>query len=233
MVQDPNFWRRFSVAVHQDDLTKEQAASRPGLKHSYVYPSNSTCPSAPLSPTSQCHLSPAFPASPVTSSLSILSASVSTPPPATLRREEPTGNQAATVRRPSKLQKSASRASTRPLLRRQTRTSFSLAPNDEEKPPSHPRLPPRRPSFPSSLRRPSIPGFRSPSALSFSGRPRSAFKTWTTITANPHPRDSWLEGQQKKRRQRTWICWCFWLCVFALVAGVVVTVVVLRAHGII
>ncbi|OAL04586.1 hypothetical protein IQ06DRAFT_99069 [Phaeosphaeriaceae sp. SRC1lsM3a] len=258
MVQDPNFWRRFSVAVHQDDLTKEQAASRPDLKHSYVYPSNSTCPSAPLSPTSQCHLSPAFPASPITS-MSILSASASTPALATLRREEiwqaeieaekaaerereeaerATRNIAPTVRRPSKLKKSASRASTRPLLRRTTRTSFSLSPNEEElqqqadeKP--HPSFPPRRPSFPSSLRRPSIPGFRSPSALSLSGRPRSAFKTWTTITANPHPRDSWLEGQQRKRRQRTWICWCFWLCMMALVAGVVVAVVVLKAHKII
>lgn len=263
MVQDPNFWRRFSVAVHQDDLSKEQAANRPDLKHSYVYPSTSTCTSAPLSPTSQCHLSPAFPASPVTS-MSIMSAS--TPALATLRREEVwqaeiEAEKAAerereaeqhrqrqqqqrkasesNIRRPSKLKKSASRASTRPLLRRTTRTSISLSPNgeddnnDDEKFPHPPPAPPRRPSFPTSLRRPSLPGFRSPSALSLSGRPRSAFKTWTTITANPNSRDSWLEGQKKKRRQRTWICWCFWLCVFALVAGVVVAVVVLRAHGII
>lgn len=256
MVQDPNFWRRFSVAVHQDDVSKEEAASRPDLKHSYVYPSTSTCTSAPLSPTSQSHLSPAFPGSPVTS-MSILSGSmnVSTPALATLRREEvwqaeieaekaaerereregdervqlqPT----ATVRRASKLKKSASRASTRPLLRRTTltQTSTSLSPDLEN--PLQPPTPfsQRRPSFP---RRPSIPGFRSPSALSLSGRPRSAFKTWTTITANPHPRDSWLQGQQRKKRQRTWICWCFWLCVLALVAGVVVAVVVLKKYGVI
>jgi hypothetical protein len=238
MVQDPNFWRRFSVAVHQDDLEKEQVPGN--LKHSYVSSNPST---APMSPTSQCHLSPAFPASPIAS----ISMSLSPPTQPTLRQEEiwqaefeaekaeerererereqererEAQRNQNPIRKPSKLKKSASRASTRPLLRNQSQTKHAHKPSfpDLERPPS--------------LRRPDLSGLRSPSALSLSGRPRTLFKTWTTITANPVCRDSWLASQKKKSRQRTWICWCFWLCVLALVAGVVVAVLVLKAHDII
>jgi hypothetical protein len=230
MVQDPNFWRRFSVAVHQDDLEKEQVPRN--LKHSYV-PSNPS--PAPMSPTSQCHLSPAFPASPIASiSMSL----VSSPTLPTLRQEEiwqaefeaeracereREREQDEPIRKPSKLKKSASRASTRPLLRNQSLN------NKHKHSPSFPE--PLR--SPSSLRRPDLSGLRSPSALSLSGRPRTVFKTWVTITADPVCRDSWLASQKKKSRQRTWICWCFWLCVLSLIAGVVVAVLVLKAHGII
>ncbi|KAL6706958.1 hypothetical protein ACN47E_004908 [Coniothyrium glycines] len=34
VVRDPNFWRRFSIAVHQDDLAKEELTKRPEMKHS-------------------------------------------------------------------------------------------------------------------------------------------------------------------------------------------------------
>jgi len=42
---------------------------------------------------------------------------------------------------------------------------------------------------------------------------------------------SWLERQQAKKRRRTCICWIFWLCFFALVAGVVIVVLWLKANG--
>lgn len=40
-VRDPAFWKRFSMAVHLDE---ENGASRPEMKHSYVFTSqaNST-----------------------------------------------------------------------------------------------------------------------------------------------------------------------------------------------
>jgi hypothetical protein len=207
MVQDPNFWRRFSLAVHQDEaLRSELAQSSPDLKHSYV-PSLS---SAPMLPTY------------APSALSSMHNLLASPVRAALRPEEiwqhefesekaAREEQHVQVRRPAKLKKSASRASTRPLLHKRNQVSVTI-----------------------SLHAPVIPGLRSPSCLSLSGRPKTLFKTWTTCTANPVAnRASWLESQQKKSRHRTWICWAFWLSMIALVAGVVVAVLVLRAHGII
>jgi t-SNARE complex subunit (syntaxin) len=55
----------------------------------------------------------------------------------------------------------------------------------------------------------------------------------TTITADASHRDSWLAQQQRKAKHRTWICWCFWIIFLLVVAGVVVTVLVLKAHKII
>jgi t-SNARE complex subunit (syntaxin) len=71
--------------------------------------------------------------------------------------------------------------------------------------------------------------------VSLSGRPKSAFRFWTTISADAATsRDSeWLEGQQRKARQRTWMCWLFWMVFLVVVVGAVVTVVVLRGKGII
>ncbi|KAH3978174.1 hypothetical protein HBI81_026150 [Parastagonospora nodorum] len=43
---------------------------------------------------------------------------------------------------------------------------------------------------------------------------------------------SWLASQKKKSRQRTWLCWCFWLGLMGLVAGVVTAVLILRREGI-
>ncbi|CAG5163920.1 uncharacterized protein ALTATR162_LOCUS6578 [Alternaria atra] len=50
---------------------------------------------------------------------------------------------------------------------------------------------------------------------------------------DPKQSDSWLAQQQRKAKHRTWICWCFWIIFLLLVAGVVVTVLVLKAHKII
>ncbi|KAF2787441.1 hypothetical protein K505DRAFT_126704 [Melanomma pulvis-pyrius CBS 109.77] len=45
--------------------------------------------------------------------------------------------------------------------------------------------------------------------------------------------DSWLESQRKKKRQRTWICWVFWLSLAGLITGIVVCVLLLKARKII
>jgi hypothetical protein len=255
-IQDPNFWKRFSTAVHNSDLAKD---GHPDLKHSYVPSAPS---SAPMSPTSQSHLfSPA-------ASVSNLRV-VSCPPPALLgtrsdsanglRREEVwqaefdtqrrekhemeerSSSRPRPVRQPSKLKKSASRASTRPLLshRRQS-SSIHFASSSHNTPTLK-----QTTISQTSLPRPNsiLHSLRSPSSLSLSGRPRTLFKTWTTITGNAaahsnsntdggYNSDSWLESQQRKKRQRTWICWCFWLGLIALVAGVVVAILVLRKYDI-
>jgi hypothetical protein len=244
MVQDPNFWRRFSLAVHQDDLSKE---TTPDLKHSYVAPQTS---SAPLSPTSQCHLSPAF-ASPASSMRHLSSPSpLSAPHVSPLRREQIWQSEfeaekqlqreqelsvPQTKQKQNKLKKSASQASKRPLLRGHARTSSSFTSNSIYTF-SQSKTPTTTTTIDITLQRPQsvlAQALRCPSSLSLTGRPRTMFKTWTEITANPVHSDSWLAGQKKKHKQRAWICWCFWLSVIALVAGVVVAVLVLRAHGII
>jgi hypothetical protein len=234
VIQDPNFWRRFSTAVHQDDFAKDHQ----DLKHSYVDPSPAS--SAPMSPSSQCQLF--VPSSPVLARSGVVSM-----PPSALRREQIWQAEIEAERRgsavemrqkekvPSKLKKSASRASTRPLLHQRNKSSVHW-PSSLQSPTLDLSTP--SPAFhTTTLTRPPslLAGLRSPSSLSLSGRPRTLFKTWTTITgpANvcPHS-ESWLAGQKKKSRQRTWICWCFWLGLIALVAGVVVAVLVLRSHGI-
>ncbi|KAL5118578.1 hypothetical protein ACEQ8H_003429 [Pleosporales sp. CAS-2024a] len=240
-VQDPNFWRRFSTAVHQqEDFEK----AHPDLQHSYVGPS--PVPSAPMSPLSQCHLI-------TPSSEQAWQAEFEEQKRRASGIMAP-GMGTERVPKPSKLKKSASRASTRPLLHQRHSSSFSPSPSPFPSPlPSlhwpasrslrtpttlpHPlsthldaatkALPPRP--------QPVLPGLCSPSSLSLSSRPRTLFKTWTTITgpANmvPHS-ESWLASQKQKSKQRTCICWCFWLVLIALVAAAIVTVLVLRAHGI-
>jgi hypothetical protein len=249
MVQDPNFWRRFSLAVHQDDLSKE---TTPDLKHTYVAPPTSS--SAPLSPSSQCHLSPAF-ASPASSMQQLPTPSPLSPPHVSpLRREQVWQSEfdaekqlqlqrererqlcvPAKKQKQNKLKKSASQASKRPLLRNgHTRTSSSFTSHSVYASAQH--TPTTTTTIDITLQRPQsvlAQALRCPSSLSLTGRPRTMFKTWTEITANPVHSDSWLAGQKKKHKQRAWICWCFWLGVIALVAGVVVAVLVLRAHGII
>ncbi|KAF2822432.1 hypothetical protein CC86DRAFT_78579 [Ophiobolus disseminans] len=235
MVQDPNFWKRFSTAVHADDAAKE---GRADLKHSYV-PSQSQVvrtSAAPILPP----ISPSFSPIDYMQSLSFVSASAPAsasavlpppPPPSSLprRKEEwekseynlplssttpsapapaPIQQKKIPKRQPSKLRKSPSTRSTHPLL----------TPLSPPAPPP-PTKPPHR--CPSSL------------SLNLSGRSKAHFHTWTTITADAARRDSWLEAQNKKSRQRAWICWAFWGAVIVLVTGVVVAVVVLRAHGVI
>ncbi|KAF2662036.1 hypothetical protein K491DRAFT_687020 [Lophiostoma macrostomum CBS 122681] len=45
--------------------------------------------------------------------------------------------------------------------------------------------------------------------------------------------ESWLEEQQRKKSKRTCMCWGFWLVFFAFVAGIVVTILLLKSKGII
>ncbi|OAG02007.1 uncharacterized protein CC84DRAFT_1262037 [Paraphaeosphaeria sporulosa] len=55
-VQDPTFWKRFSIAVHQDDAAKQEMAQHAELKHSYVI-SLADMPSPTIiRPTSEAHL---------------------------------------------------------------------------------------------------------------------------------------------------------------------------------
>ncbi|KAF2029499.1 hypothetical protein EK21DRAFT_89740 [Setomelanomma holmii] len=224
MVTDPHFWKRFSVAVHEDEAAKKEMAGRPDLKHSYVPSSVSSTISSPsvLSPIDLSLVSaPASAVLPPPSRRREIWERDSWGPPAIQTQSEKTGETERVMeraqrpkRQPSKLQKSHSTRSTARLLPQQP----PPAPAIEEK-----YLPPS----PSHCHR--RPSFRCPSSLSLSGRPRH-FITWTTITANPDHRASWLESQKKKSRQRTWICWCFWLGIGVLVAGVVAAVLVLRTH---
>ncbi|KAF1846374.1 uncharacterized protein K460DRAFT_406582 [Cucurbitaria berberidis CBS 394.84] len=212
MVRDPNFWRRFSIAVHQDDAAKEEMTKAPNLKHSYV-PSLSPLPRSPLaSPTSSSLKSPEI------LPLALLSSVPSPLPPPT---ETPSRRPPPPKRPRSKLQKTPS---TKPLLRPAI--------------PQPPLATPPQPSRPSSQRRTSFPllslhRHTNSSMMSLSGRPQSSFKFWTTITADPPCRDSWLESQTKKQRQRTWICWCFWLGFGVLIASIVVTLLILKGKKII
>ncbi|KAF2815666.1 uncharacterized protein BDZ99DRAFT_514320 [Mytilinidion resinicola] len=45
--------------------------------------------------------------------------------------------------------------------------------------------------------------------------------------------DSWLARQNLKSSRRTFICWIFWLVFAALVAGIVIVVLFLKAKAII
>jgi hypothetical protein len=214
VIRDPDFWRRFSTAVHLDDAAKEELAKRPEMKHSYVdsFPSAQYLASPALSPV----LAPANHL-PVVPKPAVLRASLEGRESEDMER--PMEMEEKKTSRPNKLSKSPSTASRAPLLPRH----HSSAP---------------KPLTPSRRKSP-LPSLHCPSTLSLTGRPRSQFKSWTVITGgvrtqtNLSGRDSWLESQTKKSRQRTWICWCFWIGLLALVAGVVVTVLVLRSKNII
>lgn len=222
--RDPNFWKRFSIAVHQDELLKSemslQTQQQNELKHSYV--SSSPLSSAqPSSIPGSCTESPPMPA----------------PPMATLPRERPTldntlrAGQSAhpKPKRPlSRLQKTPS---TRPLLRpTQYSSTEPPSPIALASPYTHhahddlaPQPPPPTKLFHHNF---------STLSLSLHNGPPGSFKFWTTITADAPRRDSWLVSQKRKARQRTWMCWLFWTGFLALVAAVVVTVLVLKAKGI-
>ncbi|KAJ4991181.1 hypothetical protein SVAN01_03309 [Stagonosporopsis vannaccii] len=301
MVQDPNFWRRFSIAVHNDEAAILAADAESGskgkreTKHAYVVSLTSPIdsPSSICTPTSQCHLSPAFPPAAFTRPLSA-PASAALPPapqnqearksaatsgsrsvyfdapeektaeeialrelpscpshPSLARRSSlgtsvPTTPKSAHFALPSTA--STPRSKTTRFSRRASRFRFALSSH----PPSLPATPtfPRSSSFPSPDS-PSLPPAQGPSkrssrftshkapsrlslGISLSGRPKSAFKFWTTIEADPAAcRDSWLEGQQRKARQRAYMCWAFWGVFLMVVVGVVVAVLVLKGKGII
>ncbi|KAF2675853.1 hypothetical protein K458DRAFT_397524 [Lentithecium fluviatile CBS 122367] len=222
-INDPNFWKRFSVAVHQSDAEKAELASRPDLKHSYVALEicETTNPFSPITtPTSQCPSTPSYHHTPL-SPVAPRSASPSSAPAATQLgerhrgAEEPhaKGRTPTPPRTPTRLQKKPSNAHARPTPR--------------------PDKSPRRPSL-AHIHAPFTRHTNtSHLTLGLSGRPPSRFKFWTSVTADPSNRDSWLEGQRRKRKQRTWICWAFWVGFVVLVGGVVAAILVLRARGVI
>ncbi|EUC45409.1 hypothetical protein COCMIDRAFT_26432 [Bipolaris oryzae ATCC 44560] len=260
MIRDPQFWKRFSTAVHQDDLEKQLMTAQ-SPKHPYVASSSSFTP-VPLSlgsPPSQIHFPMSSPGQPPMVHLASLSGSTITSPLSPLSAEisfsETESTKSTKDKRKSKpfrrstLQKTPS---TKPLLRPNfTGSNIKLPPTTSTSPssissptstscsPTHSPLdpPPRlhhRTSLPQS---PFRPFFRAPNisaiSLSLSGRPSSRFKFVTTITADASHRDSWLVRQKRKERHRTWICWAFWIGLLLLVAAVVTTVLVLKSKRII
>ncbi|KAF2748536.1 hypothetical protein M011DRAFT_476534 [Sporormia fimetaria CBS 119925] len=202
-VNDPSFWRRFSVAVHLDEAkTLSQGTDRPALKHTYVssnplYPdikkpcvavTESESPPTPTSPTIPPNLG-RFSLSAQPFSTSQQQPQPQPPPPSSF---------------PST-----------PEKQQPTRLTKTKHPHHHHRP-----LYSRRNT--SNL------------TLGLSGRPASrGFKFWTQIEADPSHRESWLEGQRRKKRKRTCMCWGFWFVFLVVVAGIVVAVLVLKGKGII
>ncbi|KAF2440198.1 hypothetical protein P171DRAFT_489964 [Karstenula rhodostoma CBS 690.94] len=176
-VQDPTFWKRFSIAVHQDDAAKQEMAQHAGLNHSYVISLAEMPSPGATRPTSPAHM---------------LSSSHPRPlSPVVLSPLSPTATQAP------------SSPSSTAHMKKAHSTPFARHGNGSQL------------------------------TLGFSGRPPSRFKFWTSVTADPTNRDSWLEGQRRKRRHRAWVCWAFWISLLLLVGGVVAAVLVLKSKGII
>jgi hypothetical protein len=283
MVQDPNFWRRFSVAVHNDEaamLAADTGSGKRETKHAYVVSLSSPVDS-PSSPTSQCHLSPAFPPAAFTRPLSApahvftekaeekrkrksnatsgtrsvyISSETKTPemialhklPSYPLTQFPPRSDSVPDLPSTPRSTHFALAADSPPSNRASHRTSrfrFALSSH----PPSLPSTPKSTTfsfSAPPSKRTSRFTtrnGSRLSLGISLSGRPKSAFRFWTTITAGDISdetnagirNDSWLESQQRKARQRAWMCWLFWGIFLLLVVGAVVTVLVLREKNII
>ncbi|KAG9199111.1 hypothetical protein G6514_009029 [Epicoccum nigrum] len=262
MVQDPNFWRRFSVAVHNDEaamLAKDLESGKKETKHAYVM-SHSSPLDSPTTPNSQTLLSPAFPpaafARPLSAPVPILQREAAS---AREQRRSHAAGEKSVYFSASVEEKAPEMIALHKLPSPSSpQTSrFSISPPPSPKPNRISRLrfpltshPPTQPSTPlsatfapstktspstrwSRIKNPN--GSRLSLGVSLSGRPKSAFRFWTTISADAATsRDSeWLEGQRRKARQRTWMCWLFWMVFLVVVVGAVVTVVVLRGKGII
>jgi hypothetical protein len=50
--------------------------------------------------------------------------------------------------------------------------------------------------------------------------------------SNPLNRDSWLARQQGKKKNRTIVCWCFWLFFLVFVAAIVGVIIWLVGSGV-
>jgi len=228
-VRDPDFWRRFSRAVHQDDAQKYTEAQdqaekgqKQDIKHSYVFPSTRRTTSSPTSPSS---VSPLKPAMVTVTNPEPLSPLLFTP----LIFGDVKEHSIPMFSRPTTPRKPKTPTSTIHPLPLPSTSPL----NDINLVPSSPLSPPRRPRPTHSSH--SFTSHRNTSQLTlgFSGRPHSRFKFWTQISSDPSNRSSWLESQRKKKRQRTWICWVFWLSLLGLIAAVVVVILFLRGKGII
>ncbi|ORX97806.1 hypothetical protein BCR34DRAFT_593384 [Clohesyomyces aquaticus] len=236
VVQDPSFWRRFSMAAHLDE-----EAQRPGeLKHSYVNPLPSPPNTTSTSTTSHHNTF-----SVRTSILTISTLNPFAPPifsePASPVEQKP--NATSTI---SPLSRRTSSAYTTPSFSKQnpgiTRTPSKLSkprPTHQIYPISTPLSPNANSFFPPSPRNPCSPRFpfshANVSTLTFSGRNSTRFKFWTSVSAaaDPRNRESWLEQQRKKKSKRTCMCWVFWLVLIGFVAGIVIVILFLKAKGII
>ncbi|KAH6639262.1 hypothetical protein C7974DRAFT_373519 [Boeremia exigua] len=270
MVQDPNFWRRFSVAVHNDEAAILANQNVEGgtkgtreTKHAYVVSLSSPIdsPSSISTPTSQCHLSPAFPSAAFTRPVSAPAHGLpSTPMKRASRADSVAAEQSPemialhTLPSPHPLALALDTALATPksahfaidanapkrASQRASRFRFALSSHPPSLPPT-----PKSPAFnfgfadssAAASKRSSRCAGRTASRLSLgvslSGRPRGAFRCWTTITADAERSDSWLEGQQRKARQRMYMCWAFWLVFLVVVVGAIVAVLVLKGKGII
>ncbi|KAF1952845.1 hypothetical protein CC80DRAFT_166826 [Byssothecium circinans] len=230
-VRDPNFWKRFSIAVHQDEALKEELAKHPELKHTYVTAlalsssvslDSTTMPSPVATPRSESH---------------ILDPTFTNPIPKFSQHPQPMSPVAL---RP--MTAAPSPDSQRPITHP---TPPATPPLAHTQPPTRPNRLTKTPTPKSTKSKTSITRPRARSnpftrhanssqmTLGLSGRPQSRFKFWTSVSADPSNRDSWLENQQRKSKQRTYMCWGFWGVVACLVAGVVATVLVLKQKGII
>lgn len=272
MVQDPNFWRRFSVAVHNNEaaqLAKGDGNGSKEIKHAYVVSLSSPAASPVATPTSQCHLSPAFPPSAFTRPLS---APVSSSKMEKAREEARESRATSGARSvyfdaeekpetiplrnlpsflqlaqsshtpslpptPRSAQFSLEKFSSKRASRRASRFRFALSSHPPSLPPT-----PKSTHFPSGASQSKRSSRRftknlNPSrlslGLSLSGRPKHSFRFWTTITADASHSDSWLESQNRKSRQRTYMCWAFWMTFLVVVVGAIVTVLILKGKGII
>ncbi|KZM20751.1 uncharacterized protein EKO05_0002652 [Ascochyta rabiei] len=270
MVQDPNFWRRFSVAVHNDEaamLFKDSEHGQKETKHAYVVSLSSPTVSPVATPTSQCHLSPVLPATVFTRPISAPAfvskqdgkdkqrsrATSGTKSVCFDANEDKMPEMIALHHLPSCPQLSFAPESlpstpksayfapdslpSKRASRRASRFRFALSSHPPSLPPT-----PKSTHFPPST----LPSKRTSRrftknsntsrlsfGLSLSGRSKSSFRFWTTVTADPYPRDSWLEGQKRKARQRAYMCWAFWMVFLVLIVGAIVVLVVLRREGII
>jgi fatty acid desaturase len=52
------------------------------------------------------------------------------------------------------------------------------------------------------------------------------------VTNPPPHRDSWLARQQNKKKNRTIVCWCFWIFFLAFVAAIVGVIIWLVESGV-
>ncbi|EDU43753.1 hypothetical protein A1F97_02038 [Pyrenophora tritici-repentis] len=287
MIRDPHFWKRFSVAVHKDDLAKEELAKQDG-KNAYVITSTLPfCEPTPLgtpiaqTPMATSHLpqsqSPQMsqttrlrPISPIRPfSLVFSSDPITTTTTSTQEKAPPSTPSSKQQKRRSKLHKSPS---TKPLLRpeifapippptrtisiKTEHTAITSRPGTQRSNATPSIAPAPFSSRPGTRRSNLAPSIRttqqyttsppiSPArsffrtgnisalSLSLSGRPNSRFNFVTTISADVENSDTWLARQKKKERHRAWLCWAFWGVLALLIVSAVVTVVVLKAHGIV
>ncbi len=163
-------------------------------------------PMAALSPISLSPLRPLTPLSAQFAAHQFSDDKTFRPSPSPLQLSFPPSKK----RRSEKLSRSAS---TKPLLR----------PSMPE-----PVASPSQPFYPSRRR-----SFRTSTGLNLTGRPTSHFKFWTTISADPSRRTSWIESQKQKSRQHAWIAWAAVFGLGLVVAGVVVTLLVLKTNNVI